>query len=156
MTSLDIELALARYFGVLPKHGGMASNRNLLIPNFTALQICHECDLLLVTKSGWAHEIEIKVSRSDLIRDAQKEHQHYHGLLSRLWFAMPDTMVNCVDLIPDRAGILLVCDNGFVKIFRTAKKNMGSRKLTTDEMLLTGRIAGTRIWTLKKKLKEKS
>lgn len=153
MTSLDIELALAQYFGVLPRHGGMGSNRNMIIPNFKAIGLNHEADLFLITPSGCAWEIEIKVSRSDLARDAKKMNHHRHEIISRLWFAMPDTMRDCVDLVPEHAGIMFINSDGSIWEYRPSKIITGSRKLTDTEILHCGRIAAMRIWTLKKKLR---
>jgi hypothetical protein len=155
MTAHDIELAMARHLGILHPHGGMGNNRNLLIPNFTAMFLCHECDLLWVTRSGWGHEIEIKISRADLKADLKKDHQHIHGLISYLWFAIPDTLRDCIDLVPERAGIFLVDSTGFVRKIRNAKKEPGARQFTLDERVHLGHIAAMRIWGLKRKLLEK-
>jgi hypothetical protein len=68
---------------------------------------------------------------------------------------MPADMRDCVDLVPEKAGILLAHESGRVETVRTAKMNPGSRKLTDAEVLHVGRIAATRIWKMKREMLEK-
>lgn len=158
MTSLDIELAVAQYYDILPEHGGMGSNRNMLIPNFCGMNIPHECDLLRVTESGYAHEIEIKVSRADLLRD-KKKRKHKPGqcysndIIRSLTFAIPDTLYFSIPDIPERAGVILVDEHGKCKEHRPARITTYARKLTDAEIMHLGKLASMRIWTLKRKLK---
>lgn len=53
MTTLEMEIALMEYFGV---------RQNLVVPNaWWGLQgLNHECDLVRLSKNGYATEIEIK------------------------------------------------------------------------------------------------
>lgn len=150
VTSLDIELAVANWLGILPSHGGMGSNRNILVPNFKGMYL-HECDLLLVSGAGWVTEIEIKVSVSDLRADKKKWHEHYSPLIRHLFFAMPSTMESNISDVPMHAGVLLI-ENGKCCEIRRPTANKSARKLTDKEILHIGRIAAMRIWTLKRKL----
>jgi len=66
MNAKEVELAVANYFGI---------RQHLIVPNvmwgFTGLN--YEADLVIVTKAGYAKEVEIKVSRADLIKDKEKD-----------------------------------------------------------------------------------
>jgi hypothetical protein len=155
MTSLDIELALARYFGILPKHGGMGNNRNMIIPNFRGMYM-HECDLFVLTESGYAWEIEIKVTLADLKADLKKRHGHKSKWTRFLYYAMPEIMKEYVRIVPKHAGIYLIDDDGGCECLRKAITNSKAQKLPIEAQLHCGRVAAMRIWTLKKKLKEKS
>lgn len=153
MTSLEIEIALADWLGV-GSNGKGKSSQYMIVPNFKGLSLAHECDLLVVTGSAWAWEIEIKVSKSDLKRDAAKMMHHESNLILRLYFAMPDTMRDRADLVPERAGILYVTADGECYQHRAPKLNMDARKLTPEEIITVGRLASLRIWGLKRKLRE--
>lgn len=98
ITTLDMEIRLMSYFGI---------RRNIVVPNVSWGLSLHECDLLVLTPSNCLTEVEIKVSKSDLIADKKKHHNHYNNKISRLYFAITADMIDCTDLIPLRAGILV-------------------------------------------------
>jgi hypothetical protein len=109
----------------------------------------HECDLLAITASGYATEVEIKVSVSDLRADARKEHGHRSIKIKFLYFAMPIRMKGHEDLVPERAGILYIDENGFVRIERRAKPNKGASKFTGEDVLRLARLGVLRMWNFK-------
>lgn len=82
---IDIELALAEYFGW---------KRNIIAFNVlgvsSVLPIGHECDMLVVTPSGYLTEIEIKRSYADFCADFKKEHHHTSRVpLKDFYYAVP-------------------------------------------------------------------
>lgn len=83
MTSLEIELAVANLFDF---------RKRLIIPNISWGMGIHECDLLMITKSGHAMEIEIKTSAYDLGRNLKKHYGHKSKLIKRLFFAIPESL----------------------------------------------------------------
>ena len=102
MKTKEIELAVAGYFGI---------RQHLIVPNvswgFTGLY--YEADLVVVTKAGYAKEIEIKASRQDLIKDKSKKHNHNCRKFKELYFAIPKKLLKDIEHIPEKAGIL-VCE----------------------------------------------
>ena len=63
-TAAEIEVVVAQYFD---------PRRNVIVPNvWWGWGLRHECDLVVMTKTGYAYEVEIKVSRSDLKADLKK------------------------------------------------------------------------------------
>ena len=60
----------------------------------------HECDLLVLSKSNYATEIEIKISKSDLIKDSKKEHAHESDLIKKLYFAVQTEYFQIFNAIP--------------------------------------------------------
>jgi len=78
----------------------------------------HEADLLCLSGSGLFHEVEIKVSRTDLKADKRKAYhvnQRQYPVWQRsdrreiacLWYAVPFELVNdCIELAPPHAGIV--------------------------------------------------
>lgn len=140
----EMETTLASYFDW---------RVNMIVPNvFWGLGV-HECDLLVVTKSGYATEVEIKISRADLKKDSAKNHGHKSKKIKRLFFAIPEHLAHCHEFIPAHAGILHVCperEYGWcVKWIREPIENPDRRKLTDDEMQHLGCLASMRIWGLK-------
>lgn len=141
MKTIDIELLIANYFN---------KRLNMIIPNISWGLGLHECDILIITKDNYCYEIEIKTSKADLKKDAKKYHRHYNEKIKKLYFAIPESLIESIDLIPERAGILICSDR--VKVLRRAKINKAI-KLTDKEVLHAGKLASMRIWNLKKKLK---
>ncbi|MEI8246832.1 MAG: hypothetical protein WCI51_13450 [Lentisphaerota bacterium] len=108
---------------------------NLIVPNVSWGMLNHEADLIVVSK-----------------------------LIHRLFFAIPDYMLDCIDLIPAGAGILVIrsgadagtlplrCRRESTKLLRPAKINKQYPKWTEKEVLQLLRLSTMRIWTLKEKL----
>ena len=160
MKTIEIEVAIANHFDPIV---------NLIVPNVSWGFHIHECDLLIISKSGFLTEVEIKVSKADLIKDKQKLHNHSDRRIKHLYFAIPFELIKYKDLIPDRAGILAVVRQHIIyrsysgdnKIsqssyyrayeIRPAKKNKTEPISDTDRYNIA-RLGTMRIWSLKKKL----
>jgi hypothetical protein len=133
---------------------------NIIVPNVSWGLIGYEADLLVMTKSRFLYEIEIKVSKSDLIRDGKKKHNHNDPKISKLFFAVPSKLYNSIfggdnflDCLyfPSHAGILVVDSVGWVKEKRVSS-NHYNYKLTDSEAFQLARLGTMRIWTLTDKL----
>jgi hypothetical protein len=144
-TALDMEIAVAEHIGY---------RQHLIVPNVSwGINLGHEADLLVITKSGYAWEIEIKISKSDLIKDDLKYHGHYSPKVSRLYFAIPVFLEECAPDIQANAGIFLVSENGRVKLLRAPKIN-NRNKFNDSEKMKVAMLGCMRIFTLKKHLKK--
>ena len=149
----EMETALSTYLNY---------RTNLIVPNVSWGMNLHECDLLVVSKAGYLTEIEIKVSRADLRADTKKWHQHISHKIKRLFFALPDYLEDCIDMVPERAGIILVRPNANVpgvypyyprcKEIRPAKCNKAATKISDADRYKIARLGTLRIWRLKRKL----
>jgi len=137
-----MELAIVDYFN---------PRVNLIVPNISWGMFIHECDLLLITKHSYAYEIEIKISRADLKKDLEKKHGHKSEKIKKLYFALPDYLLDTVDLIPKHAGILSVNQKLKCHMVREAKIN-SEYKFSDAEKFQVARLGSMRIWELKKKL----
>jgi hypothetical protein len=148
MTARDIEITVAEYFDY---------RRNLIVPNvYWGMGLNHEADILLLSKAGYATEIEIKVSRADLVRDASKHHGHESDIIKAFWFAVPAPLsVFALDFIPAEAGLLSVFERprrgapGYrreAKMERAPKLRQRSRKFTESEREQLARLAAMRYW----------
>lgn len=142
MTSTDIEVAVARYLN---------PRTNLIVPNISWGLDLHECDLLVVTKSGCAWEIEIKVSKYDLIKDKSKPHKHDSHKIKYLYFAIPESLLEHKEHIPERAGIIVVYKKDLTTRCETVRQpqSHSNYKFTDSERYAVARLGSMRIWDLK-------
>ncbi len=142
-TTAEIEIAIAKHYGW---------RQNLIVPNVSWGLLYHEADILVMTKQGYLTEIEIKVSKSDLIADKSKRQQHQSKLVKSIYFAMPEKLEIYTDHVLSRAGILIVGKTGKIKLLRKAEINKESRILTDNEKYNLARLGTMRIWNLKSNL----
>lgn len=152
-TAQQIEIAIADYFDIRTK---------IIVPNVSfGLFAYHEADLIVLYKSNWCSEVEIKVTAQDIKKDLQKRHHHKEKNIRDLWFAVPSELAGNSD-IPKEAGILSVSRyiwRGRIKyrveVKRLPVKNKTARKFTDEERLKLLRLGCLRIFGLKRKLDEK-
>jgi len=137
-TTIEIEYAIACHLGW---------RQNIIVPNISWGANVHECDLFVLSKSGWATEIEIKVSAGDLKKDASKGHGHRSNKIRYLYFAIPKKLLKHWKHIPVRAGIYIVDEKGGVHKLRAAEKNKDARSLTADEIANIARLGVMRYWS---------
>ncbi|MFA5790740.1 MAG: hypothetical protein WC976_06740 [Caldisericia bacterium] len=154
LETIEMELALAEHFD---------KRHNLIVPNISWGMMSFgadfpQCDLLIITRNDYAYQIEIKVSKSDLIADTKKRHNHLNGKIRKLYFAIPDYLKNCEQYIPKHAGIIIV-DSRFVythqgieyyncQIVREAEAK-SEYKFTDKEKFNVARLGCLRSWRWK-------
>lgn len=159
----EIELAVANYFGY---------RQNLIVPNVADGMGLHECDLLVVTPTGYATEVEIKISASDLKADAKKNHGHASDMIKLLYFAIPESLTPHIEHIPAQAGVMIIkrrlafhydymsdkriCDGekDYCEIIRGSHVNKIAQKWTAADRMALMRLSTMRIWSLKRKLRD--
>jgi len=147
MTAKEIEFAVVNYFG---------KRKNLIVPNvwwgFNGLP--YEADLVVVRESGYAVEVEIKVSRADLIKDKQKRHYHDCKKFKELYFAIPEKLLKDIKHIPERAGILVIEYKNLHYRARLERPAIAikTEPLSLEDMYKLARLGAIRIWDLKQKI----
>lgn len=137
--------------------------QNIIVPNISwGLGLNHEADLLVLDASNRLTEIEIKISKSDLVADFKKGHSHESAMISRLVYALPlDLLESCMPMIPRHSGIITVEWNQWAKTYvakwyRVPKHNKLKRKPSDAEIKKLMQLGLMRIWTLKRKLLNQS
>lgn len=129
--------------------------RYVIVPNVSWGINMHECDLLAINSDHYATEVEIKISRSDLIADKKKpHHQQHHARLRRLMFAIPAHMNRSEVLqhVPQHAGIIVV-DHGWkdglfdCKVVRRGQLNPNAKPWGPTERFELARLGVMRFWT---------
>lgn len=151
ITTPEMECAVVRFLDY---------RSNLIVPNVYWGMNMHECDLLVVSKAGYLTEIEIKITRADLRADKKKLHGHRCPRIKRLFFALPDYLEHCIDMVPERAGIILVRPNSVdykanpfwiprCREIRPAQRNKVAHKISDADRYKIARLGALRIWRLK-------
>ena len=144
----EIEIACARYFN---------HRVNIIVPNvWWGLGMNHECDLFVLTPAGFAYEVEIKTSKSDLKADLKKRHRHDSKLIKKLYFAVPKKLETCVELIPAHAGVLIVYPSGHVLKTREAENNKYAIRIPEAKKHKLLHLGLMRVWSLKKAVVDRS
>ena len=157
----EIELCVAGFFDY---------RQNLIVPNVADGMGLHECDMLVVTPTGYATEVEIKISASDLKADAKKHHRHASDMIKLFYFAIPESLTPYIQHIHERAGIMIIkrrlafhwdymsdkkiCDGekDYCEIIRAPRVNSAAKKWEAKDRLALMRLSTMRIWSLKRKL----
>ena len=154
MNASDIEVAVAYWFH---------PSKHIMVPNLSWGMLPFECDLAVLSGSGYLYEVEIKVSKADIIRDAKKHKWLYYDSLNKirkLWFAIPESLSDAVDCIRPEAGILVVeppnktMIYGYINEIRKPKINVNAKKLSERDQLQFARLGAIRIWDLKFRLRQ--
>ena len=146
LTTLEMEIALMQELNV---------RQNLIVPNvqWGLVADLHECDLLVLSKSGYATEIEIKVSKADLMKDKKKKHTHDHELIKSLYFAVPENLkAFALENIPKKAGLYIVKKDMYVRCIRGAIVRRGALKWDNEQVLKLAKLGAMRILTLKRNI----
>lgn len=143
LKAIDIEIAVAEYLNV---------RTNLIVPNVSWGLFLHECDILVITPAGYAWEVEIKVTKADLIKDKEKRHDHRNKKIKDLYFALPYYLEPYIEHVPARAGIIFVDENLRCKTFRRPRPNKAAYRFSEAERYKVARLGSMRIWSLKKKI----
>ena len=139
-TEFSMQQALSHFFGRSHKY---------IIPN--VLMGACEADLVVISKSLYVHEVEIKISQSDIKKDLQTYcTAHKHPLTKFFSYAVPQDLKNC-EFIPNDAGLIIVSNYGNCLTIRPPKINKNSRKLTEKEFIGILRLSNFRMWNLRDK-----
>lgn len=140
-----MECEIAKFFGI---------RRNIIVPNVYWSLFNYEIDLLIITGSRYAYEIEIKISLQDLKRDKEKYYKHNSDKIKKLYFAIPEYLEKHIEHIPDNAGIIVVYESKYYPgSFKPKKikeaKNKSKYQWPFHEVYEVARLGTMRIWGLK-------
>lgn len=154
--------------------------KNIIVPNVTILSglVRFETDMLILSKSGYATAIEIKVSKADLKNDLKKNHikrlnsnwrsstgkkaeEFYYKNIKHFYYAVPECLADYAKTqIPDFCGLLVASKHefydkeriSFLNDFGKAPKLLFKTKWTIENQLKLARLGAMRILKYKNKL----
>lgn len=131
---------------------------DIFVPNVSWGLLNHEADLVIMTKSGYLTEIEIKRSWEDFKADFKKDHQHDDEKVYKFYYCVPSSIKDkVIELLRSKyeyiPAVLSYTDEGGVYDLRVGNPyTKGARKLFLEEQLTIARLGCMRVWNLKQKL----
>jgi hypothetical protein len=148
ITTPEIEVAIMEAFDM---------RKNLIVPNVQSGMGLHECDVLMSRPTGYGVEFEIKLTKSDLMKDFKKEHHHESELIKEVYYAVPVNLVStCIRVLPKEYGILGIRRNAelipVAEVVRKSEERAGARKWTDEERFNLARLGTMRLLKLKKEI----
>ena len=151
LTIDEIELAIV--------NSGIFNKRNdIIVPNVSWGLLNHEADMVVMTKSGYLTEIEIKRSWEDFKADFKKDHQHDDERVYKFYYCVPSLIKDkVIELLKTRyefiPAVLSYTEEGVVIDLKVGFPNTNrGRKLFLEEQLTIARLGCMRVWNLKQKL----
>lgn len=150
----QIEVALAQYFG---------ERANVIVPKVSWGLLNYEADLLIMNKSCYLTEIEIKRSWADFLADFRKKHTHDDSKVSWHYYAVPKSILDkcrakLAEVYPDKKWGLICyeydnygeCRPDMVYLPSDATRHRSEKKLSIEEQFQLARLGAMRIWSIKK------
>jgi hypothetical protein len=136
---------------------------HLVVPNVSwGLGFNHELDLLSISRAGFGTEIEIKISRYDLMRDKRKAHEHFDPRIRQLYFAGPEELRDDLFLyVPEKAGIITVHKlnaprrQRYQAVVRRKAKPTNAQAFKDADIVRLLRLGNMRYWSMLGKALEK-
>ena len=161
--TIDIELAIMKK---------EKFNQKLIVPNITSMAgaLAFECDMFVLSNSGYATGFEIKITKSDLKNDLNKKHireinkvypyngktgfEKYYRKLKYFNYAVPKFLEEeALKQIPDFCGLYIYTKSKDMFCKRKPKK-IFDYKWSKEEEYNIARLGAMRIYTLKKNIQK--
>lgn len=158
MKTIDIEIALLEFLDF---------RQNLIVPcvSFGISRVfynqnnerkfceLHECDILKLTKSGYATEYEIKISKSDLKADFKKKHTHDSPFIKEMYYVVPMELLEFAKtIVPKEKGLAYINERRKLVYVWHGKVNPNHWKWQEKEILKLAKLGAMRICGLKKNI----
>ena len=138
--TLDTKLSVKEIEDAIILHLTSGIRSNLIVPNVSwGMGINYEADLVVVSKSGYATEYEIKRSYSDFIADFHKDKVEVFIENARI---KPPAI-----FFYDEAGRFSKSNGGYSYV-------EGGRKMFLEEQLKIAKLGVMRYWSLRNKEKD--
>ena len=150
LTEKTVQVALANYFN---------KRANMIIPNVSwGFFKNKEVDLVVIRKSMWMDEVEIKLNKSDLLKETNKKRYNknindkHKNTIRYKWFCVKSGLENDIDHLPEEVGVLIIDENYSIIEYRKPKKIENSRKITEIELIKLLRLGNLRTWPLREQI----
>jgi len=141
LTVKQIQNIVANYFD---------TRKNIIVPNVSFGLLPYEADMLILNKSGYLTEVEIKRSWNDFVADFKKKHSHDSQLVKYFYYAIPEFLTErVVEFMRDKkliCGFLVYNEDGYIKSISRCGDGRYHRRLFLEEQLKLARLGCIRIW----------
>ena len=163
--AMDTKLTVKEIEEMLVEYEG-GTRKNICVPNVSFSMLNHEADLIVVKKSHYATEFEIKRSYEDFVADFAKKHKHEAEWIYRFIYVLPLSIKDkAMKFLEDTGRKGSVCIWFYSEEPWIAEKtgiphNPKGRKMYLEELLKLARLGVMRYWNLRMKdndeIKEKA
>ena len=156
---MDTKLTVDEIQLALHNSGIWNKRQDIFVPNLSFGLLNHEADLVILTKSGYLTEVEIKRSWEDFKADFKKDHEHKDEHVYYFYYCVPESIKDrVVSFLEERKGntlrpaVLYYTEEGEIIRMPGGWVRAGGRKLFLEEQLTVARLGCMRVWNLKEKL----
>lgn len=155
---MDTKLTIDEIQIALRNSGIWNKRQDIFIPNLSWGLLNYEADLVIITKSGYLTEVEIKRSWEDFKADFKKGHEHDDPRVYYFHYCVPESICGrVVEFLQEKYGagrpsVLCVSEDGYIRHYDGGVAHRGGRKLFLEEQLTAARLGCMRVWNLKEKI----
>lgn len=165
--TMDTSLTIQQIHLALRNSGIWNKRSDIMIPNVSWGFLDYEADFLVLSKSGYLTEVEIKRSWEDFKADFKKKHAHDDERVYYFYYCVHESFADkAIEMLKEKhnekevafiPAVLIYDDNGIIIKQIGNRYNAGHhRKLFLEEQLTLTRLAQLRYWNLlEKQLKSK-
>lgn len=160
---MDTKLSIEQIHLALRNCGLWNKRSDIMIPNLSWGLLDYEADFVIISKSGYMTEVEIKRSLEDFKADFHKSHTHDAEQVYYFYYCVPEKIYDkAIDFLRycklgnsnlDYPAVLYYTETG--QIVNTGFGNKYSkgkhRKLFIEEILQVARLGQLRYWNLLEK-----
>ena len=152
MKTDELELAVVSFFD---------TRAELIVPNVSwGLGLNYEADLMILNKSEYLYEVELKVSKSDMKADLKKHMAHSCKYVKRLYYAFPEELLEtALQILPEDVGLISAYYDSAGRPRVTEKRKPKDReceKMPIRKQYELARLGALRIWNLKRIIKSRN
>ena len=173
---MDTALTINQIHLALRNSGLWNKRTDIMIPNLSWGLLPYEADFVVLSKSGYLTEVEIKRSWEDFKADFKKNHNHDAEQVYYFYYCVPVSIVGKVkEFLMEKYGerhfigapaVLWYDENGrirplvdddqrcFGSHYASCLNNVKHRKLFLEEQLTVARLGQLRYWSLLEKTEE--
>lgn len=171
---MDTKLTIQQIHLALRNSGLWNPRTDIMIPNLSWGLLPYEADFVVVSKSGYLTEVEIKRSWEDFKADFKKKHNHDAEQVYYFYYCVPVSIIGKVkEFLMEKYGegyslcapaVLWYDENGKVReaiddnlrcfgmhYASSISPNVKHRKLFLEEQLTVARLGQLRYWSLLEK-----
>lgn len=171
---MDTKLTIQQIHLALRNSGLWNKRTDIMIPNLSWGLLPYEADFVVVSKSGYLTEVEIKRSWEDFKADFKKNHNHDAEQVYYFYYCVPVSIISKVkEFLMEKYGeryslcapaVLWYDESGNVRVAvddnqrcfgmhyaSSISPNVKHRKLFLEEQLTVARLGQLRYWSLLEK-----
>lgn len=151
---MDTSLSINEIILALRNCGLWNKRSDIMIPNLSCGLLQYEADFVVVSKSGYLTEIEIKRSYSDFLADFKKDHSHDAEQVYYFYYCVPERIAQkVIDYLKEHnidKAVLTYSEDGSINrtSYGCVSLHGKHRKLFIEEQLTIARLGQLRFWNL--------